>query len=321
MKCIVIETSHERANAHPVTNENGTPHVYATISEARAELKANGYSYNRANDRYYIMGTEYRAYIIREDSEEYAEIMEAEAIQTVSGNTIYKTANDSGEIVFTVRGRIFWTLAEARYYAQCNPTADAQRAEIVAELISDPAACETYLAHAAAHEWSAEETHANIEHANQIKDANRAALALLDAYADAIGEHPTEDDPETRAAYRVARDEITGTSARATDHDRAIVADMVEDIAARATFEARRSSAEDIRAKFDSPWLEWKEDDTENAEQAKPYQRAELEAFLGEYVSDYDVDAIEAEATEAGHWTPEAVRDLMSICERHEIKA
>ena len=268
MKCIVIETSPERANAHPVTNENGTPHVYATISEARAELKANGYSYNRANDRYYIKGTEYRAYIIREDSEEYADIIE--------------------------------------------------RAEIVAELVSDPAARETYLTHAAAHEWTPEETRANIKHANQIKAANRAALALLDAYADAIGEHPAEDDPETRAAYRVARDEITGTSGRATEHDRAIVADMVEGIAARATFEARRPSAEDIRAKFDSPWLEWEEDE---AEERKPYQRAELEAFLGEYVSDYDMDAIEAEATEAGRWTPEAVRDLMSICERHEIKA
>ena len=72
MKCIVIETSPERIAAKPVTNEDGTPHIYATIKEARAELKANGYSYNRENQRYYIKGTDYRADIIRKDSEEYA---------------------------------------------------------------------------------------------------------------------------------------------------------------------------------------------------------------------------------------------------------
>lgn len=55
------------------------------------------------------------------------------------------------------------------------------------------------------------------------------------------------------------------------------------------------------------------------------YQRYELEAFLGDYADDYDVDAIEAEATEydpaTGRtvWTPDAVRDLWSICERHEL--
>ena len=76
MKCIVIETSPERIAAKPVTNEDGTPHIYATIKEARAELKANGYSYNRENQRYYIKGTDYRAYIIRKDSEEYAATIE-----------------------------------------------------------------------------------------------------------------------------------------------------------------------------------------------------------------------------------------------------
>lgn len=77
MKCIITETSPERTNAHPVTNEDGTPHIFATMAEARAELRANGYSYNRANQRYYIKGTEYRAYIVREDSEEYADAITA----------------------------------------------------------------------------------------------------------------------------------------------------------------------------------------------------------------------------------------------------
>lgn len=76
MKCIVIETSPERTNAHTITNEDGTPHIYATMAEARAELRANGYSYNRENQRYYIKSTEYRAYIIREDSDDYAATIE-----------------------------------------------------------------------------------------------------------------------------------------------------------------------------------------------------------------------------------------------------
>lgn len=104
MKCLVIESDvrNTYATARPVTNEDGTPHVYATMAEARAELKANGYSYNRENQRYYIKGTEYRAYIICKDSWEYVEIMELaeqqaapeyiepEHIQTVSGNKIYR---------------------------------------------------------------------------------------------------------------------------------------------------------------------------------------------------------------------------------------
>lgn len=78
MKCLVIETSNARpySAAHPVTNEDGTPHVYATMTEARAELRANGYSYNREARRYYIKGTKALAYIVREDSEQYAEAIE-----------------------------------------------------------------------------------------------------------------------------------------------------------------------------------------------------------------------------------------------------
>ena len=96
MKCLVTEISPERINAKPVTNEDGTPHVYATISEARAELKANGYSYNRANDRYYIKGTEYRAYIIREGSEEYAEAIAQAQRETFARNHIVKYISREG---------------------------------------------------------------------------------------------------------------------------------------------------------------------------------------------------------------------------------
>jgi len=141
MKCLVIQTSPERISAHPVTNEDGTPYVYATMAEARAELRANGYSYNRENQRYYIKGTEYRAYIVREDSEEYAEIIEQdeqqqapeyiepEHVQTVSGNKIYRSVDPvTGRNVYTVAGRDFWELAEARHFAQCNPVTESEQA-------------------------------------------------------------------------------------------------------------------------------------------------------------------------------------------------
>lgn len=220
MKCIVIETSPERTNAHTVTNEDGTPHVYATISEARAELKANGYSYNRENQRYYIKGTEYRAYIIREDSEEYADAITTEA-------------------------------------------------------------------------------------------HNRAAAALISAYAEAIGDSVTADDPEAIAAHRVARACIGLTTA--TDDDRATVSAMVEAIADRARADAAEKANQAADAAADPEDLE---------EPAPLYQRYELLAYLGE-PEDYDVDAIEAEAT---RFTADGARvwsafgsDLAAIAERHEL--
>lgn len=132
--------------------------------------------------------------------------------------------------------------------------------------------------------------------------AEDAAFSLIDAYAEAIGERPAETDPEFTAALRVAAADVAGKdadgaiNAAVLNIAREYVATMVEAIAAR-----------------------WMQD--HQPEPAPTYQRAELEAFLGDYADAYDVDAIEAEATEAGRWTPEAARDLMSICERHELKA
>jgi hypothetical protein len=142
--------------------------------------------------------------------------------------------------------------------------------------------------------------------------ANQAFWSFMDAYAEAIGEHPTKNDPETRAARKIAAEAFGYlTPYPVTDEERATVAAMVEAIADRWTQDHEPEEAAD------------------RAETAarEVYQRAELEAFLGEYVDAYDVDAIEDEATEtdpktgAQLWTPEAVRDLMSICERHELKA
>lgn len=326
MKCIVTETSHERINAHPVTDEDGTPHVYATMAEARAELRANGYSYNRANDHYYIKGTEYRAYIIREDSEEFTDV-----ITTTENVTDVSTSADHAESYadaaeYAAKNA---TPAEARTFAEYAKAAaeDARRAArynlihyfsdhetsgYSAQVVKIQRA-DVERAEAAAKR--AEEAAQRAEAPQYTRcDADIVAFELLEAYAEAIGERPTYNDPETVAAYACAVAELCGKP-NYNDPAFETVADMVEAIAEHA----KRSNAyttEEIRAKFDSEYLVWDEPET-----APTYQRAELEAFLGEYVDAYDVDAIEDEATKAGRWTPEAVRDLMSICQRHELKA
>lgn len=109
----------------------------------------------------------------------------------------------------------------------------AQRALIIAELISDEDTRAHLEVFAAAHQWSPQETRENVTHAAQISAANAAAVSLLNAYAEAIGEYPDENDPETVAAYRVARDELTGGDHRATREDRETVDAMVEAIASQ----------------------------------------------------------------------------------------
>lgn len=65
--------------------------------------------------------------------------------------------------------------------------------------------------------------------------ANRAFYAFMDAYADAIGEKPAIDDPETKAARRLAAEAFGFfTAYPVTDDDRATVSAMVEAIADRA---------------------------------------------------------------------------------------
>jgi len=392
MKCLVIETSHERTNAHPVTNEDGTPHIYATISEARAELKANGYSYNRANQRYYIKGTEYRAYIIREDSEEYAEATAtAEEPEQTTAEIIAEQARDY------YRDTICSAISPADIEKADAYTSDhlALTVEVMDALGIFHASDRMLVAIAQAMRWTLDDLEQQaIEQAHED-----AARRFVSAYAEAIGDTITEDNPETVAAYQVAREAIG--HATATEEQRATVAAMVEAIAQSTTEDAAEhladaaelmetdadklaqaawSAAErgnatqaetiaaSIAAMVDSAQRiadacnriaaaagsryaadlaektrnsaamveQYAYNATEDAAEAeqrandqtsRPYQRYELEAFLGEHLAEYDADAIEAEATEhdpktgRAMWTPEAVRDLAAIAERHELKA
>lgn len=283
MKCLVIETSPERTNAHPVTDESGAAHVYATIKEARAELKANGYSYNRANDRYYLTDApEYRAYVIREDSEEYAEIIEQAITEQIARQHVVKyISREEAEELHALRFEkaLSWYELAQRY-----GITEHQARKAYSIIHYNKTRVFEYDTEAERATETAERTHA----AEAIEDAREA----------------WEGEAYYRIAYSDGGQDFTNDGA--------------------TWYETAADLARDLRSAYKSatethlPYAERIE--------RKAYQRAELEAFLGEYAGDYDVDAIEDEATEtdpktgAQLWTPEAVRDLMSICERHELK-
>lgn len=339
MKCIVIQTSPERTNAHPVTNENGTPHIYATISEARAELKSNGYSYNRANDRFYFIGedgTEYRAYIIREDSEEYDAITTAEAHDRAADALISAYAEAIGDAVTADDPEAIAAHRVARACIGLTTATDddratvAQMVEAIADAAREAAAFKAYKLNVPYLVWEddpATETPEN--HA-----AEAAAFSFIEAYAGAALFSPSETDPEFIAAFHVAADEVAGMHI-ATDADRATVADMLEEIAEDTAWSAVYATLrkdpdvtpEEMREIMDNPRAYLisaaRAAIAEDFEEPAPlYQRYELLAYLGEPDA-YDVDAIEAEAT---RFTADGARvwaafgeELAAIAERHEL--
>lgn len=171
--------------------------------------------------------------------------------------------------------------------------------------------------------------------------AEAAAFSFIEAYAGASLFSPSETDPEFIAAFHVAADDVAGMHI-ATDADRATVADMLEEIAEDTAWSAAYAALrkdpdvtpEEMREIMDNPRAyltaaaraaiaEARAADPENLEEPAPtYQRYELLAYLGE-PGDYDVDAIEAEAT---RFTADGARvwsafgdDLAAIAERHEL--
>lgn len=131
--------------------------------------------------------------------------------------------------------------------------------------------------------------------------ARIAAATLLDAYATAEGISPADVTPEQSAAVEIIpeADRPAGYTT-ATEYDRATVDAMTECIAQAAA------------------------DDMPTGE-APVYQRYELEAYLGEYVEDYDVNAIEHDATAYDPATGRTVwavdaETLAVIAERHQLQ-
>lgn len=75
-------------------------------------------------------------------------------------------------------------------------------------------------------------------------------------------------------------------------------------------------------------WLheqEWKEEMKRQSEKKEPYERYVLESYLGEYVDEFDVDAIEEEVTKFDFktgkriWRDEDI-DLDEICQKYDLR-
>lgn len=160
----------------------------------------------------------------------------------------------------------------------------------------------------------------------------KTAAAALDYDTETAATEAREANFSAAYAVILAKD-AAAIAAKAGTSEAASIADTASEYTERAREYARSATetAEQAAAEAEqrAETLEGIDDaaaDPENLEEPAPtYQRYELEAYLGDYADDYDVDAIEAEATEhdprTGRtvWTPEAVRDLWSICERHEL--
>ena len=165
--------------------------------------------------------------------------------------------------------------------------------------------------------------------------AEAAAFSFIEAYAGASLFRPSETDPEFIAAFHVAADDVAGMHI-ATDADRATVADMLEEIAEDTAWSAAYAilrkdpdvTPEEMREIMDNPrayLMSAARAAIAEARAVNPaplYQRYELLAYLGE-PEDYDVDAIEAEAT---RFTADGARvwaafgeDLAAIAERHQL--
>lgn len=261
----------------------------AIAAERTAELMSEAEAYERNTVNAAI---EYDA----ESATEYAK--QAEFNATVAESYARRAAEYAAEAGTSAAASAADTAAEYAAFTRSHADratetaeqAAAEAAQRAAWMKANPEQAAYIENEAAAHQWSAEETASAIEYRAAIRKANRAALALLDAYAEAIGEHPAEDDPETHAAYKVARDEFTGTSQRASEYDRETIALMVEAI-------TRAARPADIVQYADMHYLVW--------------TRAEVLAYIGDPTA-YDVDAILQDIEETG-------ASLADAAERHEL--
>lgn len=177
----------------------------------------------------------------------------------------------------------------------------AQRALIIAELISDEDTRAHLEVFAAAHQWSPQETRENVTHAAQISAADAAAVSFCAAYEDATGNPPYFG--EAASVCRVARDEIAGDN-RASETDRDAVAAMVEAIAAAAKADAAADAlTREYRAIVNDHPTTTPDPCTREAEAARRVARHDIAHELGSTREDretvsYMVEAIALQAAE-----------------------
>lgn len=254
IKCIICQSwdvvsadgyTVESRNCY-VTNEDGTPHVYDTIKKARADIRGNYGRYPNANgflrdvytDEYSGKTTYSYISIIREDSDDYEYAMrmaEQQAAATTERTKKYADlAEQAAREVVEAK-----TLADADVTAALDSDYSARlTSEAIKKAGMNPDDLAGMIIQARRYNWTAEETAEEIAYYTDLRTANAAARAFLDAYAETIGEYPDDEDAETRAAYKVARADIVARGREASDEQRATVDNMLQYIVDSATWTA-----------------------------------------------------------------------------------
>ena len=241
---------------------------------------------------------------------------------STTGFTVFVQYNGTFYMIDRVDGDQITTLAFDTVTAEEAAAAKMERA---AQAMSEAQEHEAKTA-AAALDYDTETAEAEAREARF--SAAYAAILAEDAAAIAAraGISEAASIADTASEYAEQAREYARRATETAEQNARELEEQAETAAARAAFEDSRPTAEDIRAKFDNPYLVWDDDaaaDPEDIEDPAPiYQRYELLAYLGE-PDDYDVDAIEAEAT---RFTSDGARvwaafgsDLAAIAERHEL--
>lgn len=248
---------------------------------------------------------------------------------------------------YAERARRYATSAEET--AERNAAELAERAEIIAA-IEDPEE-RTYIeAEAIANRWSPEETAEEIKYRHDARARKQAEPATVTAYeydltttrtasgyrctvidrdtgdVDEIATAPTATEAIERAAALIDAAFVCDETSSAHDAAAGIVALALDKLDAAGIQETpeQRARLEEYARDYvkASPRDYWEDEPDDEPAPRDIYQRFELLAYLGEPDA-YDVDAIEAEATE---YDPKTGRtywrrgvDLAAIAERHEL--
>lgn len=169
-------------------------------------------------------------------------------------------------------------IAEMAYYARESATRATETAELAAAEAGAPEDIAHYChEQARRYSWTEEETAEEIAYYTNLRTANAAARALLDAYAEATGDYLAEDSDEARAAYKVARRDIVHQLG-STRADRETVARMVERIA---------ESADPLAKYRDNPYLTF-DDEAATEEAAAACEAGNINIYneeTGEYIA------------------------------------
>ena len=211
LEAMARETIDKSARLYARYEYDATGKAYAVINGTRTAYASNTALYDAVADM-----------VLTKQAEEFQPEPER-IMQNVAGHTIYKHTSGS-EIYYTVsdvEGLEFWTVAEARHYAQCSPTAESL-------------------------ETIAAATAAALQAAEKAEQAKAETLAAREAGDEsAAAKHAQEAATYAQAASKASSDayHASGNRVNATAHEADMRANEAASIAIRAYYETREDLA------------------------------------------------------------------------------